>query len=57
MEDRNMKPFDLMLRTAVFIVYLYNAIMAIKCHQKKEKVDAVYYLVWAMIMYMCASQY
>ena len=52
MEDRNMKTFDLMLSTAVFIVYLYNAIMAIKCHQKKEKVDAVYYLVWAMIMYM-----
>ena len=57
MEDRDMKAFDLMLMTAAFIVYLYNVILAFKCHHKGEKIDAVYYLVWAMIMYVCASQY
>lgn len=51
-----MKTFDLMLRTAAFIV-LYNVILVFKCHHKGEKIDAVYYLVWAMIMYVCASQY
>ena len=57
MEDRDMRMFDLMLRTATFIVYLYNTIKAFKCHHKGQKIDAVYYMVWAMIMYVCASQY
>ncbi len=52
-----MRMFDLMLRTATFIVYLYNTIKAFKCHHKGQKIDAVYYMVWAMIMYVCASQY
>jgi hypothetical protein len=34
-----MKTFDLMF------VYLYNVILAFKCHHKGEKIDAVYYLV------------
>lgn len=50
-----MKVFRVILKTGAIALFLYYDINALKCHRKGETIEAIYFLAWAIIMYIAAN--
>ncbi len=56
MEDRDkmMEVFRVISKIGAIALFLYYDIKALKCHNKRETIEAIYFLAWAIIMYIAA---